>query len=157
MKRITVIFAIILLAVVSLASQVPQAELIDEFGWVSCEDLRARLDTFLAVLSNKPGAMGLVYVYEGKYEVVVYDKKDRRTEVRLPVIGEAAHRTNIFRVHFGFRKFDPNRYLFIDGGYRENFTVQLWIVPNGATPPPAKPTQGRMKYRKGKFAAVECP
>lgn len=157
MRRTAIILAIIIFAVANVAAQVPQAELIDEFGWVPCEDLRSRLDNFLATLDKKPESMGLVYVYEGKYGVTLYDKKGGRAEVRLPVVGEAAHRTNIFRVHFGFRKFDPTRYLFIDGGFRENFTVQMWIVPNGAAPPPAKPTLESMKYRKGSFASVECP
>ena len=28
----------------------------------------------------------------------------------------------------------------MDGGYRENLTVELWIVPQGATAPTASPT-----------------
>ena len=28
----------------------------------------------------------------------------------------------------------------VDGGYREELTVELWVVPSGATPPPNSPT-----------------
>jgi len=28
----------------------------------------------------------------------------------------------------------------VDGGYREELTVELWVVPSGANPPSASPT-----------------
>jgi hypothetical protein len=28
----------------------------------------------------------------------------------------------------------------VDGGYKEDLTVELWIVPSGANPPTASPT-----------------
>jgi hypothetical protein len=28
----------------------------------------------------------------------------------------------------------------VDGGFREDLTVELWIVPSGATPPENSPT-----------------
>lgn len=133
------------------------AEMIDEFGWVPCEDLRSRLDNFLATLSDRPLATGFVYMYEGKYGVTLYDRKKPRAETRPPVFGETAHRTNIFRTHFRFRKFDLSRILFVDGGFRDSFLVQFWIIPHGALPPPAQPTLEQMTFRKGKFAELECP
>jgi hypothetical protein len=38
------------------------------------------------------------------------------------------------------RGVDPGRIVTVDGGYREDMTVELWIVPSGATPPTASPT-----------------
>ncbi len=157
MKKYILISTVIFLVLSATLTAQPAAEMFDEFGWVPCEDLRSRLDNFLAALSNRPGSMGFVFVYEGKYEVTLYSKRGSRRETRLPVFGEAAHRTNIFRVHFGFRKFDPDRYLFIDGGFRDSYAVQMWIVPHGARPPSAKPTVELMTYKKGKFAVLECP
>jgi hypothetical protein len=49
-----------------------------------------------------------------------------------------------------FRRFPKEKVLFISGGFRENHTVELWVVPNGANPPKATPTLESMKYRKGK-------
>ena len=36
----------------------------------------------------------------------------------------------------------------VDGGYREDLTVELWIVPTGATPPTAAPTRDVHRVRK---------
>ncbi|MBV8857759.1 MAG: hypothetical protein JOZ02_12560, partial [Acidobacteria bacterium] len=33
-----------------------------------------------------------------------------------------------------------DRIVTVDGGYREELTVELWVVPSGATPPAASPT-----------------
>jgi hypothetical protein len=38
------------------------------------------------------------------------------------------------------RGVEPKRILTVDGGRRENFTVELWLVPNTAPPPVPKPT-----------------
>ncbi len=38
------------------------------------------------------------------------------------------------------RGIDGSRVVTVDGGFREDLTVELWIVPSGATPPAASPT-----------------
>jgi hypothetical protein len=43
----------------------------------------------------------------------------------------------------------PQNFEFVVAGFRENFTVEFWIVPNGVTPPEPSPTLTKMKYRKG--------
>ena len=49
-----------------------------------------------------------------------------------------------------FRRFDEKRIVFIEGGFREKFTIELWVVPDGKLPPTSTPTLTKMKYRKGK-------
>jgi hypothetical protein len=38
------------------------------------------------------------------------------------------------------RAIEESRIVIVDGGYREALTTELWIVPQGATPPQAHPT-----------------
>ena len=42
------------------------------------------------------------------------------------------------------------KFVFVESGFLEDFKVELWNVPDGATPPKPTPTLKRMKYRKGK-------
>ena len=44
----------------------PKAELIDEFGNITCEDLIARQDNLIALLQNDPTAVGYVVIYGKK-------------------------------------------------------------------------------------------
>jgi len=47
-----------------------------------------------------------------------------------------------------FRKFPKENFLFISGGYRELYTVELWLLPHRVALKPI-PTLTKMKYRKG--------
>jgi hypothetical protein len=136
--------------------QRPGAQKFYEFGWVPCEQLRAILDNYLAELQSRPRTTGYIYVYEGKFTDRVYRRKSSIEVVRSPVLGEASYRTGVYRQHFNFRKIPADRYLFVDGGYRENFSVELWIVPDGAKPPVATPTLSKMAFRKGNVVPIVC-
>ena len=48
------------------------------------------------------------------------------------------------------RGIDASRLSVVNGGYREEDSVELWIVPSGAAPPQATPTvqAGEVKRRK---------
>jgi hypothetical protein len=58
------------------------------------------------------------------------------------------------------RGVDAKRIVVINGGYREEWTAELWIVPKGATPPNPSPTLAAkdIRFRKGKIPkdAYEC-
>ncbi len=47
----------------------------------------------------------------------------------------------------------------IDGGYRENYTAQFWVVPKGAQLPIPTPTikPEEIKFRKGKYRRNYIP
>jgi hypothetical protein len=38
------------------------------------------------------------------------------------------------------RGIDAGRIVTVDGGYKEQLTIDLWLVPSGANPPVADPT-----------------
>lgn len=160
MKKTRVLFLIsfVFLTVASAFAQSATAEKIDDFGELQCEDLRGRLDNFLVQLRNQPMAKGVVIVYEGKYSRPIYVRQTSQPNYKdyLPTVGEARYRMRVMTDHFKFRKFPADRISMIDGGFRENFTVEFWIVPAGAELPKATPTLDKIKYRKGKPAKIVC-
>lgn len=152
------IVAILTLVLISMAAyaQSRTASMVDEFSNDPCEVVRGRLDTFLTELQNSPNSVGFVYVYEGKYLNRNYSKKGIKSTVLWPKHGEAALLTHAFRQHVIFRKFDPKRVLFISGGFREFYTVELWLVAERVMPPPATPTRTQMIFRKGTPTPIDC-
>ena|SRR5687767_9154277 len=100
------------------------ARLIDEFGILNSEERSARFDRFFSELSNDPNAMGYVLLYCGK--------KCRYDEIVAHIRG--------MELKIRFRGFDRSRLVIQDAGFRESFRTELWLVPGGACPPPAKST-----------------
>jgi hypothetical protein len=97
----------------------------DEFPSVAFDDDKARLDNFAIELQRNPGGVGHVIVYGGP--------RDRAGHA--DILGE---RTRNYLVNT--RGIDAGRVQIINGGYRERAAYELWHVPQGATPPQAKPT-----------------
>jgi hypothetical protein len=101
------------------------ARLFDQYGNIAFNDEKARLDNYAIQLQNEPGAQGYIVVYGGR--------RGRANEAQA-----RADRAKDYMVNT--RGVDPGRIVTVDGGYREDLTVELWIVPTGATPPTASPT-----------------
>lgn len=155
MKKIFVLFFVFFVFFVTTPAQ--EAEKFDAFGELPCEDLRSRSDSFLIYLRDEPTAAGFVIVYEGKYSRPIYDLSGKvEYKDYLPAVGEAKYRMQVIAGHFKYRKFPVDRISVIDGGFRENFTAEFWIVPTGAKPPTPAPTIDKAKYRKGKPSEVVC-
>jgi hypothetical protein len=117
----------------------------DEFGDINCEDEMARLDNFAVQLQNEPAAKGVMIFYGG-----------RRFRGRLPKQGEAAARAARMKPYLvGRRSIQSEQVIMIDGGYREEFQVELWVIPADATPPSPTPTipAKDIKFQKGKANA----
>ena len=95
--------------------------LIDEFGLTTDCDFRGRIDVFLAELHNKSTATGYIIVYKG-------------ADV-LPARYDSPGAERRIRNHINFRNFDMQRLVIIRGGFRNEMSTQLWIVPLGAEPP----------------------
>ncbi|HVF51023.1 MAG TPA: hypothetical protein VNA19_13095 [Pyrinomonadaceae bacterium] len=96
----------------------------DEYGNIRFNDEKARLDNFAVALQNEPGAQGYIIAYGG----------------RRGRSGEAQARADRARDYLvNERQIDASRIVTVDGGFRENLTVELYIVPQGATPPTASP------------------
>lgn len=105
--------------------QSEKSEKIDEFGQIGECDFGARLDHLMITLQEKPNATGYLIFYQGK-------------DV-LPARYESNFNERRARNHLQFRRFDPSRLVFVNGGFREEQATELWIVPDGAEPP--TPTQ----------------
>ncbi|HLL74881.1 MAG TPA: PKD domain-containing protein [Pyrinomonadaceae bacterium] len=96
----------------------------DTYGNIPRNDVKARLDNFANALQENPGAQGYIIAYGG----------------RRGVAGEAQRRADFARDYLvNTRGIDAGRLVTIDGGFREEATTELWIVPSGATPPTASP------------------
>lgn len=98
--------------------------LVDEFGPVGHCELTARFDQFFVELSNKTGAQGYFIFY--------------KSADALPArYGESFHE-RVFTQHLAMRNFDASRVTIVDGGFRKQHAVQLWIVlPGGEEPQPS--------------------
>ncbi len=97
----------------------------DVFGDLRDCDLGARLDNFAIHLMNGKALKGHAIVYSGRYDLPrrVLNYKERITDYLVNARG-----------------LEPSRLAVVDGGYREELTIELWIVPKGAALPEATET-----------------
>lgn len=92
----------------------------DEFGFVNRGDLQARLDNLAVQLQNDPGAQTYIKFHSGR---------------RLPPEEVQATADYAKEYLVNSRGIDAARIVTVDAGPNRNSTVELWIVPAGATPP----------------------
>jgi hypothetical protein len=100
----------------SFAAHTPRK--VDEYGAINCEYEMARLDNYAIELQNDPSAQAVVIVYGGR-------RGTRRDEARARM----AYAKYYLAV---FRGIDRVRILVFNGGFRESFTTELWVLPVGA-------------------------
>jgi hypothetical protein len=104
----------------------------DEYGDIKFDDEKARLDNFAIELQNDPTSQGQMICYGGRtgYE------------------GEALSRCERAKDYLsGVRGIEAARVVIVDGGFREELTVKLTIVPAGAAPPTPSPTLDRSEVK----------
>lgn len=134
-----------------------EARKIDEFGDICCDAEMARLTNYLIELQKDPTTQGYLIFYGGRfYDSCWYGGK--RHGKRRPRRGEAAARAaRIVPYLTKQRGLDPWRLVVLEGGYRESWTAELWIVPSGAKPPVLTSTvqKKNIRYRKGTVAPPE--
>lgn len=98
---------------------------IDEYGNIYWRDERERLDNFAIELENDPTATGYIICYGGR---VSYE-------------GEATRRCKRARNYLGNKRhIGGDRIVTVDGGFREELTVELWRMYFGRHPPQSNPT-----------------
>jgi hypothetical protein len=91
----------------------------------SFDDQKARLDNLAVELQNDPTTTTHVFAYGG----------------RTSPIGQADRLLARARDYLvAQRGIDASRIILINGGFREEDCVELWVVPRGATPPKPSPT-----------------
>lgn len=94
----------------------PESRIIDEFGKVANDDLKARIDNLYVQLGNEPGAQGYIINYGPPAEI-------RR-------------RKAVINAHIRMRQLDASRVTMIDGpDTGAGISTKIYIVPQGATPP----------------------
>jgi hypothetical protein len=96
----------------------------DEFGELARNDEKARLDNFAIDLQNDPSSTAYVIIYPGQ--------GGRSGQVQT-------QRTRIVDYLVNSRGFDAGRIVTIVGPPRVDMIVELWTVPQGATPPTPAP------------------
>ena len=94
----------------------------DEYGNIRFNDEKARLDNYAIQLQNDPTSTGTIIVY-GTCAGEAQQRGDRAKEYLVNTRGIEAGRITV-----------------VDGGCRSDLTVQLWVVPSGATAPAADTT-----------------
>lgn len=92
----------------------------DEFPDISRNDEKARLDNFAIELQNDPTATAYVVVYPGR--------TSKRGDVQH-------HSSRIVEYLVHSRGLDERRIVTLVGAPREQLFVELWVTPQGATPP----------------------
>ncbi|MFL6276717.1 MAG: hypothetical protein ACJ74G_16130 [Blastocatellia bacterium] len=103
----------------------PEARKLDEYGALKPADENTRLDNFFIEMTNDPTAQAYLVYYSGRTSQPGGMKK------------MAARAKNYLVTKRGI---DGQRLMPLDGGAREQATVELWLVPAGAQPPQLTPT-----------------
>ena len=97
----------------------------DEFPSIAHDDDKARFDNLAIELQNNPGATGYVIAYAGR--------NSRAGEADRMAARAVQYLTTT-------RGISRDRIVTINGGYRESNSFEMWLVPQGATPPSPTPT-----------------
>ena len=125
--------AVAMIAAIKMTPIVPRK--FDECDNCTFDDQKARLDNLGVELQNDPTTRGYIIAYGGRMSPVGQVEKlmSRAREYIVTQRGISASRLTV-----------------VNGGYREEDSVELWIVPSGAAAPVAKPTvqAGEIKRRK---------
>src|SRR5688572_8284542 len=107
----------------------------DECNNCTFDDQKARLDNLAVELQNDPSTRAYIIAYGGRTsplaQVEMLMKRARDYIVEQ-------------------RGIDASRLVIVNGGFREDDNVELWVVPAGAEAPRATPTvqAGEVKSRK---------
>lgn len=97
---------------------------VDEYGNIPSSDEKARLDNFAITLQEAPEKTAYVIAYGGR-------------RARVGVARERAERAKNYLVTI--RQIEAGRIVTMDGGFREELTVELHLA-NSENPPTASPT-----------------
>jgi hypothetical protein len=92
----------------------------DEYYDIARNDEKARLDNYAIELQSEPGRQGYIIVYPKR------KAKSNEAQARAQRISD--YLTNS-------RGIDASRFTVKIGAARENWLIELWVVPQGAAPP----------------------
>ena len=124
------------------SAQTATPRIFDSFSNWNCEDFMAHLDNFFVTLQHEPTLKAYIISYGGS--------GGQRGEAR--VWGTLA------KDYLAVRGLDIKRLVILNGGYRENRTMELWPWPSGSPAPVATPTikLKDVKFKKGRMKRNVC-
>ena len=97
----------------------------DECNSCTFDDQKARLDNLAVELQHDPSTRAYIIAYGG----------------RMSPLGQVEVLMSRARDYLvSQRGIDASRLVVVNGGFREEDSVELWMVPSGAKPPQATPT-----------------
>ena len=118
-----------------LEKKVIVAREFDECIGCSLNDQKARLDNLAVELQNDPSTRAYVIAYGGRMSPLGQVEK---------LMGRAR---DYLVAHRGI---DASRLTVVNGGFREEDSVEVWIVPSGAAAPQPTPTVHMSEVNPGK-------
>ena len=101
------------------------AQEFDECNSCTLDDQKARLDNLAVEMQNDPSTRAYIIAYGGRMSPVNKVEK-LMSRAREYLVTQ--------------RGVDASRLVVVNGGFREEDSVELWIVPSGAAAPRATPT-----------------
>ena len=121
-----------------------EAKQVIETEFYGCDFELSHLDHFLVQLQNQPQMHGYIIVYA--------PRKGSRVNTAL-AYGERMKKYLVIS-----RGFDKERITVIDGGFREELSYEMWLMPQAAETPKAKPTvsKGNVKLKRGRTKLRSC-
>lgn len=158
MKRHFLSFLLLIIFAFGVAvvfGQACEAQKRTEFGLLPCNYFNALVMSAYRDYMELPGASIYVVYYEAKnVEMFVWNKQKNVQEKKIlkPKRGNALNRAkevpNFLATVYQVPK---EKVVLLDGGFRENFEIEIWLVPKGATPPSPTPTVDakNVKFAKG--------
>lgn len=105
-----------------------EARKVDEYGKLTPKEENERLDKFTIELQSDPTSQAYIIAYGGRTS-------------RAGDAQKAANKAKDYLVNK--RGLDPGRIVTVDGGYREQPAIELWLVPSRAPLPKPTPTVKR--------------
>lgn len=160
MKVKLLIFFLCFFEFVSFAfSQTKEAEKITEFGLLPCGHLMAQVDGSFQYFQREKNENFYIVYYEGKKrETSVFNIKTQKYDkFTQPIRGYALNRAKEIVLYLNtVYKPKKEQVTLINGGFREDFSLELWMSSKGAMPPKITPTLSEkdIKFRKGKLSQI---
>lgn len=145
MKNLISILFLCLAFTASAYSQ--EARKIDNFSKIACGEFQMRMDNILAELQNSPDSKIYVLYYGGRYrrEYSQWNQESRKYEklnLKYPHPDDGINWAKAIPLFFEnyiprkeFRDFVRDKIILINGGYREQTEVDIWIVPKNVKLP----------------------
>ena len=163
MKKRILIFLFLSSFAFSVSAQEKEARQIDEFGILPCGDMLSRLHWIYTESQNSPDSKIYVVYYGGRFrKTIFWDQKNKSNKIQLkyPHQEDALNQAKSIPLYLTTEERYPaairdslkNKIVLINGGFRQNIQMEIWIVPKDAAPPKPMPTidEKDIKFRSNK-------